>query len=311
MSNIDFKNRVMLVLTVVFLCVPLQGVFSQVRKMPVFPDTLVGRKLIDVVRYKAEELPKLLKEKAQILMDYRCLNLYIATYASGGNDGMVVELYEFTSSLEAFGLFSIVSDTVDFNGQPDYAVAKVSNRIQVNLGTYVGFIYPSDPESEIEIPPRVVDDIFFILNDVTSLELLHIPLPFDERVQGSIRFIQGREAWRMLREPVIHAILPAVDTLSAYSAEYRKERLHIIRRVFAFPKRQGKSLDTLYSVLFERLGAGGALRTKDRTVAWFDVAEHQVLLARMRDKLLLVIATADDPGTFEWMVYETRKDRKR
>ncbi|NOY06605.1 MAG: hypothetical protein GXO82_08265 [Chlorobi bacterium] len=311
MSNINSKNRILLVIAFVLFCVPAQDVFSQVRKIPVFPDTLVGRKLIGVLRYNAEELPKLLKEKAQILMDYRCLNLYIASYGGTGNDDLAVELYEFKSSLEAFGLFSVLSDTIDFNGQPDYAVSKVSNRIQVNLGTYVGFIYPSDPEADVEIPPRVVDDIFFLLNDVTSLELLRIPLPFDERARGSIRFVQGRAAWRMLKDPVVRVVLPVVDTLSAYFAEYRKERLRITRKLFAFPVTAGESLDTLYSAIYSRLEKAGSLHGMEHNVAWFDVAEKQAHLVKMRDKVFLVIAAADDPGAFEWMVYESSKDKKR
>lgn len=311
MGNLELKNGILLAVLITIFCAQSHDVFSQVRKVPVFPDTLVGKKLVGVIQYKAEELPGLLKEKAQLLLDYRCLNLYIASYAGKRNEGMAVELYEFESSLEAFGLFSVVCDSIDFNGQPDYAVSKISNRIQINLGTYVGFIYPSDPESSVEIPARVVDDVFFILNDVTSLELLRIPLPFDERARGSIRFVQGREAWRSLKNPVIDIILPSVDTVSAYFAEYRKGRLGIRRGVFAFTGGRGKNLDTLYNTIYRSLDEGGRLRSRSRNVVWFDVANSQVHLVKMPEKLLLVIAAEDDPGAFEWMVYEARKEAKR
>jgi len=81
--------------------------------------------------------------------------------------------------------------------------------------------------------------------------------------------------------------------------------------VFVFTEVRGKSLDTLYSAIYKRLDMGGSLHRMNRNVAWFDVAEKQVHLTRMHDKLLLVIAAADDPGAFEWMVYEVSKDKKR
>ncbi len=129
-----------------------------------------------------------------------------------------------------------------------------------------------------------------------------IPLPLDERILGSERYIvPAAAAWSQLEGEAFDVLRTTCEGHAAWSATYEKPLLRLRRRLIFFPFRQRAAAARFAAQLRARCEDRGREVLTSCGSPAYDLGGSRAYVALGRDRVLLVLSAMNDPGCCAWV----------
>ncbi len=278
-----------------FLLLPVLG-----QAQPLLPDTVYAWKRSELRSVGPADLDVLSDADAELLRAYDVREVTEVVYVQG-SVAVRMRVLALPARDRAFGLFRALAADGSVHGIVGDAFSYRERELLSAFGPFViqcAALQRRDPRPD-EALLLAAKRALFSQADCYGTD---IPLPAEERMLGSERFLVPSEAaWSRLSVP---AQLPLRDIAwkhAAWTAHYEKARLGVRRLLISFPFRQSAAAAN-FAVQLRGRGAerGAEISSACGTRAYrFDDAVVYVALAR--DRVLLVISDQDDSGCCAWV----------